>query len=142
MGWLEQASAHHGLRTEWVGFQRVAEVPVVMGLIGATREREMEARSDEEIVTRAVEALSAFLGPDLPSPIEHQLTRWGADPFSRGSYSYHALGSTPRMRRVLAQPLRKRLYCAGEATSEAYYGTVHGAYLTGLLQAARAILSR
>ena len=65
-------------------------------------------------------------------------TQWQRDPFAYGSYSFNALGVTPNTRKALAQPVADRLYFAGEATDPDYYGTVHGAYLSG--QAVAALL--
>lgn len=36
------------------------------------------------------------------------------------------------MRDTLAEALEERLFFAGEATSSAYFGTAHGALLSGL----------
>jgi monoamine oxidase len=44
------------------------------------------------------------------------------------------------MRDSLAQSVDKRMFFAGEAASRAYFGTVHGAYLSGA-QAAKEILA-
>jgi monoamine oxidase len=44
------------------------------------------------------------------------------------------------MRKTLAQPLAKRLFFAGEATEKDYYGTAHGAYLSGV-RAAKEMLA-
>ena len=67
-----------------------------------------------------------------------KLHRWGVDPFSRGSYSY-ALPSKADCRAELAAPVDNRLLFAGEACSRSDYSTAHGAYLTGIPAAERAI---
>jgi monoamine oxidase len=140
MDWLEYVSANHGEWTEWVSFQRAVQKPILLGFNAADRGSEIEAMSDEQIVASAMETLKTVFGGDIPQPIDWQITRWASDPFARGSYSYHALGSTPRMRDALASSLSRRLFFAGEATSRHYFGTAHGAYLSGL-QVARDVLS-
>jgi monoamine oxidase len=137
--WLGYISARPGEWTEWVSFQRAAGMPVLLGFNAGDRGREIEAWSDERTVDDAMETLKTIFGQNIPRPIDHQITRWASDPFALGSYSYHALGSTPTMRNALASPLRQRLYFAGEATHKEYYGTAHGAYLSGV-RAARDIL--
>ncbi|WP_175551972.1 FAD-dependent oxidoreductase, partial [Burkholderia ubonensis] len=62
---------------------------------------------------------------------------WGADPFSRGSYSFPAIGSRRGDRQLLAAPIADRVFFAGEATHEDYSGTVHGALLSGWRAASR-----
>ena len=37
----------------------------------------------------------------------------------------------------LAEPVGERLFFAGEATSRAHYGSVHGAFLSGLRESQR-----
>ncbi|MFN3255586.1 MAG: FAD-dependent oxidoreductase [Ilumatobacter sp.] len=65
------------------------------------------------------------------------ITRWAADPFAFGSYSYLALGSGPDDRDALRADVGSRLFFAGEATSREYAATVHGALLEGRAAAER-----
>lgn len=139
--WLEYVSAQHGEWTEWVSFQRAAQVPILLGFNAADRGREIEAWSDEQIVESAMRTLKTIFGANIPQPIDYQITRWATDPFARGAYSYNAFGSTPEMRNALATPLNKQLFFAGEATNKDYFGTAHGAYLSGL-RAAKNVLSK
>lgn len=138
--WLEYVSAEHGMWTEWVSFQRAAQVPILLGFNAADRGREIEAFSNEQIVKSAMQTLKTIFGASIPQPTDYQITRWAADPFARGSYSYNAFGSTPEMRSTLAMPLNKQVFFAGEATNKEHFGTTHGAYLSGL-RAAKDVLS-
>jgi len=138
--WLEYVPARHGEWTEWVSLMRAAGAPVLLGFNAAERGRDIEAWSDQRIVASAMQTLRTIFGADIPQPTDYQITRWAADPFARGAYSYNALGSNPRMRDALARPLDGKLFFAGEATSREYFGTAHGAYLSGL-RAARDVLS-
>lgn len=137
--WLEYIAEQPGLWTEWVSFWRVARQPVLLGFNAADRGREIEALSDEAIVASAMETLQTIFGESIPKPTGFQVTRWGQDPFASGSYSFNSVGSTPEMRDTLAESLEDRLFFAGEATSSAYFGTAHGALLSGL-QVAKQIL--
>lgn len=123
-----------------MSFKRAAQLPVLLGFNAADYGRKIEAWSDEQIVASAMKTLKTIFGANIPQPIDWQVTRWASDPFARGAYSYHALGSTPRMRDALASSLSRRLFFAGEATNRDHFGTAHGAYLSGL-QAARDVLS-
>ncbi len=69
------------------------------------------------------------LGPALA-------TGWGRDPYSLGSYSAARPGYA-HCREQLAQPVSPRLHFAGEACSVEYYGTLHGAWLSGIAAAER-----
>ncbi|HKH07938.1 MAG TPA: FAD-dependent oxidoreductase, partial [Agromyces sp.] len=76
--------------------------------------------------------------PGVPEPTAMRRSRWGADPFVRGAYSYDGVGSDHEQRAILGEPVRDRLVIAGEATAVDAPGTVHGAYGEGL-RAARVI---
>lgn len=140
MDWLGYVPEQHGEWTEWVSFKRATQLPILLGFNAADRGREIEGWLDEQVVADALVTLKTIFGSNIPNPIDYQITRWDADPFARGSYSYNALNSTPAMRTDLARPLAGRLFFAGEATSKDYFGTAHGAYLSGL-QAASDVLS-
>lgn len=75
-------------------------------------------------------------GSRVPDPEDWVVTRWRADPFAGGSYSFLAVGSSPDDRRALAAPVGDRLFFAGEATSVANPATAHGALESGRAAAA------
>lgn len=58
-------------------------------------------------------------------------TNWSRDPFSFGSYSYVAKGSSRRDSRTLEKPVDGKLFFAGEAVFPKYNSTVHAAYESG-----------
>jgi len=67
----------------------------------------------------------------VPDPTGVLITRWRADEFSRGSYSYLSLDSLPGDRELLAAPIGGTLFFAGEATSSSNPATVQGAVISG-----------
>lgn len=107
-------------------------MPILLGFNAADRAKETEAWSDQRIVASAMEILKLLYGRDIPDHIDYQITCWASDPFFLGSYSYNTVGATPKTRRYLAMPLGKLLFFAKEACSDDYFGTAHGAYLSGL----------
>lgn len=74
--------------------------------------------------------------PALPAPTAILRSGWGSNPLFRGSHSFLPVGASPELRTVLAQPLARRVYFAGEATSAADPSTVQGALTSGLRAAA------
>ena len=130
--WIEYIPAARAQWAEWVSFARPTGQPVLLSFTAADFARRMEVRTDTQIVDSAMRTLRAIYGPGIPSPTGHQITRWATDPFALGSYSFNALGAHPRMRQDLAALVGERLFFAGEATEGRYFGTVHGAYLSGL----------
>ena len=136
--WLEYLPAGRNLWSEWVSLAHAGSLPILIGFNAAETGREIEPWTDEQIVSSAMQTLRTLFGAGIPAPIDVQITRWAGDPFSLGSYSFNALGCRPKMRTDLEQSLDGRVLFAGEATSRKYFGTVHGAYLSGI-RAAREI---
>jgi lysine-specific histone demethylase 1 len=75
------------------------------------------------------------------------VTRWKADPWTRGSYSFVSVDSNGSDYDILAEPIIPqgattsnnlqvpRVFFAGEHTIRNYPATVHGALLSGLREA-------
>jgi monoamine oxidase len=72
----------------------------------------------------------------VPEPTAMRRSRWGADPFARGAFSFDAAGATADLRTALAEPVADRLFFAGEACDADAPGTLAGARASGLHQAA------
>lgn len=105
--------------------------PMIEGYYGADLARGLEAEGQAAFLDFAVTELVNLLGSDLRkrlAPIT--ATMWGADPWSLGAYS-HALPGHAGDRARLKRPVENRIFLAGEATAEAFYGTAHGAWLEG-----------
>ena len=78
----------------------------------------------------------------IPAPVASVVTRWRADPYARGAYSYLARGAAPADRIALGAPdSTGKLFFAGEACDADNPATVHGALLSGQ-RAAREIGQR
>jgi CRP-like cAMP-binding protein len=88
----------------------------------------------------ATRVIADMFGDAAPKPHKVEHTRWGKDSFTRGSYSYVAVGSTPADIETLAEPVGGRLFFAGEATYRYHWAGAHGAYASGLREAARLLV--
>jgi monoamine oxidase len=116
--------------------------PLIEGYFGGTLAMRLEADGEGAFLDFAIAELVGLLGSDFARRVKPlHLHRWGVDPFSRGSYSY-ALPGKADCRAALATPVDDRMFFAGEACSESDYSTAHGAYLTGIAAADRAIAAR
>jgi monoamine oxidase len=116
----------------YVNYQYYGKKPILIGMIGGAYARHFESLSDVVVAEMAMADLRRGLGSNIPNPSSVHLTRWSQDPFSRGSYSGLPIGSSSRDRVNLAAPVNDSLYFAGEATDVHDYGTIHGAYFSGL----------
>ncbi len=83
-------------------------------------------------------ASAALTGASFPHGqlVDWRITRWRADPWALGSYSFLAPGASSSTRRTLARPVGDRLFFAGEATDGDHPATVHGALASGRRAAA------
>jgi monoamine oxidase len=102
-----------------------------------------EARTRETTMTdpqlrdaALAEVAAAFPSANTSTLQAYHVTRWHTDPFSRGAYSFPKAGAAVSDFKALATREGARLYFAGEATHNQYWGTVHGAYLSGQREAA------
>jgi monoamine oxidase len=129
---LGYAAEQHGAWAEWLNIAYYTGEPVLLGFNAGTFGAQIEKMSDKQVVASAMEALRAMYGAAIPDPVGWTLTRWMSDPYTRGSYSYLAVGASPKHRDALAVPVDGRLFFAGEATHRDHAATVHGAWLSGL----------
>ncbi|SEM18832.1 monoamine oxidase [Bosea lupini] len=112
--------------------------PLIEGFVGGEAAREFETDGDA-FAAFARDELAGLFGSGVRSRLEPiAQSRWGRQPFARGSYS-HALPGHAEARTVLAADVEGRLFFAGEACSMQDFSTAHGAFQTGVA-AARAIL--
>uniref|UniRef100_A0A8C5KWB3 Peroxisomal N(1)-acetyl-spermine/spermidine oxidase n=1 Tax=Jaculus jaculus TaxID=51337 RepID=A0A8C5KWB3_JACJA len=123
-------------------------VHVLCGFIAGLESEFMETLSDEEVLQSLTQVLRRVTGnPQLPVPKSILRSHWHSAPYTCGSYSYVAVGSTGDDIDLLAQPLptdatdddQFQILFAGEATHRAFYSTTHGALLSGWREADRLI---
>ncbi len=131
----------HGAFANWFDLRHVTGAPVLAALHGGPVARRLEGLDDAAVVGEALAVLRGVYGEKATDPLSYRRTRWAADPWARGSYSFPAVGFEPGDHDILAEPVGDRLYFAGEATSADHSSTVHGALLSGLREARR-ILGR
>ena len=117
---------------EWVNLYPFTGEHALIAFHTAQTAYGIESMTDREIADAATDALASALGKKVPSPKDMVVSKWGHDPYSLGAYSFMGVGATPADRRMLGKPLAGSLYFAGEAVSENYSATMHGAYESGL----------
>ncbi|KAL3649637.1 hypothetical protein CASFOL_006040 [Castilleja foliolosa] len=136
-------SAHPSNRGEFFMFYsyaNVAEGPVLVAFIAGEAAYRFENEDPTVSVNKVLQILKGIYEPQgikVPDPLQTHCTRWGSDPFTRGSYSNVAVGSSGDDYDILAENVGNgRLFFAGEATSKRYPSTMHGALLSGFREAA------
>ena len=126
---METMPALSGRWKVYLNYDAVMDKPALVALNVADTARELEGQTDAQLMAELLAALRVIY-PTLPDPVEFIQTRWYEDPFSRGAYSYYAVGNEKEITEVIGESVG-RLYFAGEAASDKP-GTVLGAYLSGL----------
>lgn len=111
--------------------------PALVMLIGGDRGRQIETWTEEQVSAWSSRVLKDVFGPGVVPPRRLQVTRWNSDPYSRGAYTYVAVGATPEHIEALAAPVGERVLFAGEATVRTHWACLHSAYVSGLREAAR-----
>ncbi len=118
--------------------------PLLTMWAGGPKALRLSGRSTGELVKLALQSLAPMFGRAVPY---EQLLEgvhwhdWQRDPFACGAYSYSLVGGA-RARHVLAQPLERTLFFAGEATDEEEAASVGGALHSGTQAAQRLLESR
>ncbi|XP_076954050.1 lysine-specific histone demethylase 1 homolog 1-like [Bidens hawaiensis] len=120
-------------------YSSVSGGPLLIALVAGEAAIGFEQMSPVESVNKVMEILKGIFNPKgiaVPDPLQAICTRWGQDEFSYGSYSYVGIGASGNDYDVLAESVGGRLFFAGEATNKLYPATMHGAFLSGLREAA------
>ena len=125
----------------FMDFHMFTNQPIILAFnVGSTAEK-LENQTDETIKQQMMEALrKTYPNSTIPDPVKIIRTSWANDPLSFGTYSFIPITGSPSDMDELAKPIDDKLFFAGEATSSRYYGTVHGAYISGY-SAAQEILN-
>jgi monoamine oxidase len=116
--------------------------PVLTGWAGGTAADNLLSEGPAALTDRGLESLAAAFGlprRKLDTLLVTTWTHdWQSDRFSRGAYSYAAVGGT-NAAAALGRPMANTLFFAGAGTSSDQTGTVAGAIDSGL-RAARELL--
>jgi monoamine oxidase len=127
-------------RTLWTALP--FRVPLLTAWMGGPRAQRLIDLSDEQLIDQALASAQHVLGVDAQVADEFvtgYVHNWSADPHARGAYSYLTVGGAGAPE-ALAQPLRGRLFFAGEAANADHSGTVEAALQSGQT-AARAVVA-
>lgn len=141
-GYVPETSEDRGLF--FMFWTLCGQQPVITALIAANVADEVEQFEDEVIKERCLQQLKRSFGSKVSNLKSYYITRWRSDPWSMGTYSYCRLGASGKLCEILATPVENkegensspRLFFAGEHTSVDMMGTVHGAFLSGVREAA------
>jgi polyamine oxidase len=121
----------------WLDWTPALGRPALVALCVAAAGRRLAALGPDRATGAALDTLRAAFGDAVPEPTATTVSSWTRDPFTRGAYTYLAVGSTPTDIEALSTPLGGRVLFAGEATSVHRHGYADGALSTGVREAKR-----
>ena len=109
----------------------VSGTPLCMVELAGKFGRELSQGGEAAMVDFATGWLTELYGADIKKAVgKTHATRWANEPWALGAFSAAAPGGQPG-RRTLMEPVRERLFFAGEAVHETLWGTVGGAWESG-----------
>jgi monoamine oxidase len=99
--------------------------------VGGSFGRELSQQGRSAMEAFARNWLGNVFGADIKKAIVRaHATQWNNEPRALGAFSAAAPGGQPS-RRILMEPMRERIFFAGEAVHETLWGTVAGAWESG-----------
>lgn len=139
-GHLTEDPSHRGEFFLFYSYATVAGGPLLMALVAGEAAHNFQTTPPTDAVSSVLRILRGIYEPqgvEVPDPLQSVCTRWGTDSFSLGSYSHVAVGASGDDYDILAESVGDgRLFFAGEATTRRYPATMHGAFITGVREAA------
>lgn len=124
----------------WINLQPVTGRPILQAWLSGIAAENAETQTDAQITIEAMARIRATIAPSAAEPANVTVTRWGQDPYARGSYSTFQLETHLGDRAALREPVaNNKVLFAGEATLDTGFSTVPGAYTSGIREAGRLI---
>jgi monoamine oxidase len=111
-------------------------------LAGGSLDRLFASAGERGLIDLTISKLVRAFGADIRRHIVGTVvTSWGRNPFIRGGYAIARPGGAKSRERLIAGDISDRVFLAGEACHPYWFATAHGAYLTGIDRAHRALRS-
>jgi monoamine oxidase len=93
--------------------------------------RDLAAKGKGEMTAFALDWLDKLFGADARKAVKRShVTQWNSAPYALGASSAATVGQQVS-RRIMMEPLRERIFFAGEAVHETLWGSVGGAWESG-----------
>jgi monoamine oxidase len=109
----------------------VSGTPLCLVEVAGKFGRDLAAQGEAAMVDFATGWLGEMYGADIRKAVGRtHATRWTSEPLALGAFSAAPPG-WQGARRILMEPVRDRLFFAGEAVHETLWGTVGGAWESG-----------
>jgi len=136
--YLGRVTQNKGDFSTFLSLKRCTGAPILVALCAGNCAEEIEEMSDSFVVEKATRAVRNMFPVESKGVklLSYKVTRWRADPFARGSYTFCKVGTCKKDYDEMAKPVGSTLRFAGEATMRDHFGTAHGAFMSGCREAA------
>lgn len=124
----------------WLNYRTFSDENILLGLSFGRYAPIADRMNREEMTRDALSVLRSVWGRAVSDPQSVLTTHWSEYANFKGAYSYPQAGGSPSQFEVFAQPVKERLFFAGEHTIFDYHSTTHGALMSGE-RAAKGILN-
>jgi monoamine oxidase len=119
----------------WLNYRTFSDENILLGLSVGAYAPVADRMSEAEQIADGMSVLRSVWGEDVTDPVQVLSTHWATDPQTFGAYAYIRPGGSDSQCNDLADPIQDRLFLCGEHTIFDYKGTIHGAYMSGLIAA-------
>ena len=120
------------IRGHFVIFLKIQKsIPVLFTIVTSEVAKMVYKQSVSETTSQIMKVLRNIYGESTPEPVRVTIPDWGVNPFYYGMFSATPLGVDEEVMGMLSQPVG-RLHFGGEATSQKYFGFLHGGYFSGI----------
>lgn len=120
----------------YMNCRKFSDAHALIAFTGGSFARKIEKMPAKQVLAQAFAPLAKMF-KGAPAPKKHLIAKWSSDPFALGSYSVLPVGARATDFDALAEPVKDRIFFAGEATIRKHPGTVHGAMMSGVREAER-----
>jgi monoamine oxidase len=128
---LGYAGNDRGRFADMLNLMPIQDAPVLTLIASGDYAARVDAMDEAALVADITAVLRDMFGESVPEPKAIARHAWSTDPHALGAYSFPAIGAEPADHDTLSKPAGPRLRLAGEHVSADYFGTVHGAMLSG-----------
>lgn len=138
--WDDAAHSFHCVsdpRFQFFNMNRYGLGPMISVIVRPPHASVLDAQTDEQVIDEICKTLRTMF-PGISKPTSFKISRWGTDPFARGSFSYVPSGASMNEVRDLSRP-EGRIFFAGEATSDEEMQMARGAFTSALRVASEVI---
>lgn len=128
--WFNFIAERAGDWAQTLNIYKYFKRPILMMFNAEPNTYYFEDMSDKEVYECGMKVIRTMF-PEAPEAVSYIRSNWNKDPFSKGTFTYIAAGSTPQDCLNIVKSIDDKLWLAGEYGYSTFIGTVNSAYISG-----------